>query len=146
MRRTENRLKSKGIKAKNFSNAHACKGIKYERHYVARKYGDAKRLPFSRGSWVRYADWDWNPRVYNCLYGFLRKQVGKAGDVVFHHFSKLISATTIVVSEAAEVPRTAISAVVMPSRLGFVGTTISVPGASLLLRARRPSFATEPFM
>ena len=89
MRRTENRLKSKGIRAKNFSNAHACKGIKYERHYVARKYGDVKRLPFSRGSWVRYADWDWNPRVYNCLYGFLRKQVGKAGDVVFHHFSKL---------------------------------------------------------
>ena len=89
MRRTENRLKSKGIRAKNFSNAHACKGIKYERHYVARKFGDVKRLPFSRGSWVRYADWDWNPRVYACLYGFLRKQVGKAGDVVFHHFCKL---------------------------------------------------------
>ena len=89
MRRTENRLKSKGIKAKNFSNAYACKGIKYKRHYVARKYGDAKRLPFSRGSWAPYADWDWNPRVYHCLYGFLRKQVGKTVDVVFHLYCKL---------------------------------------------------------
>lgn len=89
MRRTESKMKSKGIRAKNFSNAHACKGIKYDRHYVARKYGDAKRLPFSRGSWIRYADWDWNPRVYNCLYGFLCKQVGKTVDVVFHHFCKL---------------------------------------------------------
>lgn len=50
MKRTEQRLKSKGIRNHKPSDAHAYFAFRYDRNYIRRKMGDVTHLPFSRGS------------------------------------------------------------------------------------------------
>lgn len=92
MKRTENKLKSKCIKAHVPSDEHAYWWFKYDRRYVAKHYSDVSRLPFSRGSKRScYMCWDEHPnlRLYTYLRRYFPKQVGRETDDVFRDFCKL---------------------------------------------------------
>lgn len=89
MKRTENKLKAKGFKTHApFCRAHLWQ--KYDRNHVVLHYGDVKHLPFSRGPYsFEVSDGWYNKGLYNYLMRFLRKQVGKKLDVIFHEFKGL---------------------------------------------------------
>lgn len=91
MKRTEKKLKSKGIKTyKPKARYYLC--YKYDRAFVANHLGDATFVPFSRTSmegdrWER--DDHTNHRLHHYLKKFFRKHVGKVVDEVLHDFSRL---------------------------------------------------------
>lgn len=91
MKRTEKKLKSKGIKT-YMPKARYCLCFKYNRAFVANHLGDAPFVPFSRtsmeGDWWEWDDHD-NHFLLHYLKRFFRKQVGKNVNEVFHRFSKL---------------------------------------------------------
>ena len=70
MKRTEKKLKSKGIKAHKPSSARAYWCYKYDRNYVAKCEEEITHLPFSRGSRrCMWMFWDEHPNVF--LYCYL---------------------------------------------------------------------------
>ena len=91
MKRTEKKLKSKGIKTyKPKARYYLC--YKYDRALIANHMGDATFVPFSRTSmegdrWER--DDHTNHRLHHYLKKFFRKHVGKVVDEVFHDFCRL---------------------------------------------------------
>ena len=92
MKRTEKKLKSKGIKAHKPSSARAYWCYKYDRNYVAKCEEEITHLPFSRGSkrsgWML---WYEHPNVFLYCYlsTFFRKRIGKNVDEVFREFTHL---------------------------------------------------------
>ena len=88
MKRTEKKLKEKGYKALEHYS------LKYDRSFVARHYGDATHVPFSRGCVDEWYKSRPNERVWKYLKGFFRKQAGKKLDVVYHNFCQLGWKTT----------------------------------------------------
>ena len=92
MKRTERKLKSKGVKSHVPNDEHAYWSFNYDRHYVAKHYWEVSYLPFSRGSkrgWYMWWDEHPNLRLYAYLRKFFPKQVGRDVDDVFRDFSKL---------------------------------------------------------
>lgn len=92
MKRTEKKLKSKGIKTHKPTNAHACSWFKYNRNFVANHLGDATFVPFSRGSmrYDRLSSWDHPNRfLRHYLEKFFHKQIGKIVYEVFYDFCGL---------------------------------------------------------
>ena len=90
MKRTEKKLRSKGIKTyKPKARFYYCH--KYYRAFVANHLGDATFVPFSRTSMMD--DWERDDHINHSLRHYLkrffRKQVGKNVDEVFHDFRKL---------------------------------------------------------
>lgn len=85
MKRTEKKLKSKGIKGHVFTRR---LGVGYDRNYVANRFKDVAYLPFSRAS---RSEWDCrrNVRVFHYLNRWFDKQLGKPVDDVFHNFKNL---------------------------------------------------------
>lgn len=85
MKKTENKLKSKGIKGHDFT--HRIK-MEYDRNYTAKGGGDVNHLAFSHGS---SNDWDgrYNVRLYHYLNRWFKKQLGRKTEAVFRDFSKL---------------------------------------------------------
>ena len=85
MKRTEKKLKTKGIKGHGFTHD-LCE--KYDRNYLAKSGTGFIHLPFSR---CAPSDWDWkrNVRLCNYLNRWFDKQVGKSVDDVFHSFKML---------------------------------------------------------
>ena len=92
MKRTEKKLKSKGIKTHKPSRAHAYWCYKYNRNYVANHLGDVSFLPFSRSSRrIEWMWWDEHPNLFLLCYlnSFFRKRIGKIVDEVFREFVQL---------------------------------------------------------
>ena len=91
MKRTEKKLKSKGIKSHVPSRKNAYSIFKYDRNYVAAHYGDVSFVPFSKGSWRFYMHRYEHPnsRLYTYLDSFFEKNVGRKVDDVFHDFCRL---------------------------------------------------------
>ena len=92
MKRTEKKLKSKGIKTHKPNRAHAYWCYKYDRNYVANHQGDVSFLPFSRGSRrIMWMWWDEHPNLFLYCYlsSFFRKHIGKNVDEVFREFTHL---------------------------------------------------------
>ena len=92
MKRTEKKLKSKGIKTHKPSRAHAYWCYKYDRNYVAKCEKEITHLPFSRGSRrCMWMFWDEHPNVFLYCYlsTFFRKRIGKNVDEVFREFTHL---------------------------------------------------------
>ena len=92
MKRTERRLKSKSVKPHVPNDEHAYWFFKYNRHYVAKHYGEVSYLPFSRGSKrYMYMFWDEHPnlRLYAYLTKYFPKQVGRDADDVLRDFAGL---------------------------------------------------------
>lgn len=91
MKRTEKKLKSKGIKTYTpKARYYLC--YKYNRAFVANHWGDATFVPFSRTSmagdrWER--DDHINHFLRHYLKRFFRKQVGKDANEVFNEFAHL---------------------------------------------------------
>ena len=85
MKRTEKKLKSKGIKGCYLTHRD-CMG--YDRNYVARYFNDVTHLPFSRTS---SCDWDrrYDKRLSHYLKHWFKNQVGKTIDDVFRSFTSL---------------------------------------------------------
>lgn len=93
MKRTEKKLKSKGIKAHKPSSARAYWCYKYDRNYVAKCEEEITHLPFSRASkrsgWML---WYEHPNISLWHYlktCFFPKHVGMNINEVFHDFSEL---------------------------------------------------------
>lgn len=91
MKRTQKKLKSKGIKAHVPNSAHAYSCCRYDRNYVAHNHSDVKQLSFTRTSWRGWMRGYEHPngKLNKYLTYFLNKQVGNKLDIVFHKFSKL---------------------------------------------------------
>ena len=93
MKRTEKKLKSKGIKAHKPSSARAYWCCKYNRNYVAKCEEEITHLPFSRGSKrFGWSFWDEHPNILLQHYlktGFFPRHVGMNINDVFHEFSEL---------------------------------------------------------
>lgn len=88
MKRTEKKLKAKGLKSHASFGGHCLQ--EYDRKYVSNHYGDFNHLPFSRGRLLfEKSDGWYNERLRKYLERFLRKHVGKKLDVVFHEFKEL---------------------------------------------------------
>ena len=89
MKRTEKKLKSK-FGSYRYRWIECCPSLmKYDRKFVAHKFGDVRHLPFSRGN---FGDWNscwfkWG--LYKYIECFLHKRVGMDADLVFHQFSRL---------------------------------------------------------
>ena len=84
MRRTEKKLKSKGIKGCELTRRVS---VGYDRNYVARYFKDVKHLPFSRTSSCD-RDRRYDKRLSHYLNRWFMKQVGKSIDNVFHNFKR----------------------------------------------------------
>lgn len=85
MRRTEKKLKSKGIKGCDHTRRVS---VGYDRNYVARYFKDVTHLPFSRTSSCD-RDRRYDKRLSHYLKRWFMKQVGKSIDDVFHNFKRL---------------------------------------------------------
>ena len=85
MKRTEMKFKSKGINGRYLTRRPR---MKYDRNYVINHYADVTHLPFSRTSACEKGR-----REDKCLTRYLKrwlkKQVGKSVDDVFHDFKHL---------------------------------------------------------
>ena len=92
MKRTEKKLKSKGIKTHKPNRAQAYWCYKYDRNYVAKCEEEITHLPFSRGSRrCMWMFWDEHPNLFLYCYlsSFFRKRIGKNVDDVFREFTHL---------------------------------------------------------
>lgn len=92
MKRTEKKLKSKGIRTHKPNNAHAYWYYKFNRNYVVSHHGEDSFLPFSRTSRrIMWMFWYEHPNLsLHCyLNSFFRKHIGKNVGEIFREFAQL---------------------------------------------------------
>lgn len=93
MKRTERRLKSKGIRNHKPSDAHAYFAFRYDRNYIHRKMGDVTHLPFSRGSdrtgFFEFGYEHPNIPIWSYLQSFFHRRIGASADRVLNDFYRL---------------------------------------------------------
>ena len=92
MKRTVTRLKSKGFHTHRPIFFGGGRKEKFDRNYVARRYGDVCRLPFSRGSKGLYGDdgpSTIDDKAEKYLPKYIYKQIGRQADDVFHDYARI---------------------------------------------------------